>query len=406
MKKILIALLLIAAQTSVGQDCATLAANKPSTTVRTPDVTTGPGAGIKIAALNPRLAVAERWIKGLLNNFTGAKLSYSNTYAFDASSDFSKFLYSAAGVKEYYYSQMRFFSYYCSGNNIVTEGESGSSVMVYFNNFFDSYGPHSLGDEAGLFTINGKQAFRTYEKKYTQGRVDFYERMWQTDASDTSYGSKDDFIVIRNSDQPVFIPITRKELLPQLLKDIDASRNSRIAFATSMYNPTNEAANKAKFDAELLRIDNSKNYTKEQMAPYRKRFIETWETEQQKLVKEIARADADTKAAKELVLEYMKRPAEWLGRTVQDFYSGSVYSALSMRSYLDNLDLVRYRPEEETRTQIVSLNPSYYNKSLGGEVPQLILVQLAKGSYPHMKKVAKLVRQPGALVPLEALLHP
>ena len=103
--------------------------------------------------------------------------------------------------------------------------------------------------------------------------------MWQTNVNDT-YGSKDDYIVIRNSDQPVFIPITRKELLLQLLKDIDASQASRMAAAKSQYDPKNEAANKAAFDAELKRIDNSKSYTKEQMAPYRKRFIETWQTEQ------------------------------------------------------------------------------------------------------------------------------
>jgi Flp pilus assembly protein TadD len=36
----------------------------------------------------------------------------------------------------------------------------------------------------------------------------------------------------------------------------------------------------------------------------------------------------------------------------------------------------------------------------------LILVQVAKAGYPHMKKVADLIRQPGALAPLEALLNP
>jgi hypothetical protein len=409
MKKIVMALFLITAQTCFGQDCQTLAANKQSTTVRVPDVSFRPGDGPKVsintAVINPRLAKAESWLKGLLNNFTGAKLTYSNTYAFDHSSGFAKSLYSATGIKGYYYSQMRFYSYYCNGNNITTEGESGSSIMVYFNNFLDGYGPHSLCSDAELFTINGKPVFKIYEKTSTRGRVDFYERMWQTDVNDT-YGSKDDFIVIRNSDQPVFIAIARKELLPQLLKDIDVSRTSRVALAKTMYDPKNEATNKAAFDAELKRIDNSKSYTKEQMAPYRKRFIETWETEQQKLDKEINRIEADTKGAKEVILEYMERPAEWLGGTVQDFYSGSVYTALALRSYLDNLDVVRYRPEEETRTQLVSLNPSYYNKSLGADVPQLILVQLAKGGYPHMKKVAGLIRQPGALAPLEALLNP
>jgi Tfp pilus assembly protein PilF len=409
MKKTVIALFLITAQPCFAQDCKTLALNKPSVTVRTPNVTIRPGDGSKVsitpAAINPRLAKAESWVKGLLNNFTGAKLSYSNTHLFDHTSGFGKSLYNATGIKGYYYSQMRFFAYYCAENKITTEGESGSSIMVYFNNFLDGYGAHSLCSDADLFTINGKPVFKIYEKTSTRGRVDFYERMWQTDVRDTLYGSKDDFILIRNSDQPVFIPITRKELLPQLLKDIDANAATRISFARSMYDPKNESANKAAFDAELKRIDNSKNYTKEQMAPYRKRLIETWETEQQKLDKEVKRVEADTKGAKEVVSKYMKRPAQWLGRTVQDFYSGSVYTAISLRSYFENLDAVHHTSKEETNTELVSLNPAYYNRSLSPDVPQLILVQLAKGNYPHMKKVAGLVRQPGALAPLEALLN-
>lgn len=409
MKKIITALFLITAQTCFAQDCKTLAANKQSIHQRLPDVTDRPGGGSKvslnIAAIKPSVAKAESWIKGLLNNFTGAKLAFSNNYVFDNSSDFMKVRYNAMGIKGgFYYSQMRFYSYFCNQNTIATEGESGSSVMIYFNYLFAGY-EHTLCSDVGVYTINGKPVFKIYEKKNTLGRVDIYERMWQTTVND-NYGSKDDFYVIRNSDQPVFIPITRKELLPQLLKDMEANKVSRMAAARSMYDPKNEATNKAAFDAELKRIDNSKSYTKEQMAPYRRRFIETWQTEQQKLDKEINQIEADTKGATEVVMEYMKRPAEWLDRTMRYWYDGSVYTALALRSYLDDLDVVRYRPEEETMTQVVSVNPAYYNKSLGSDVPQLILVQVAKGGYPHMQKVADLIRQPGALAPLEALLSP
>jgi hypothetical protein len=408
MKRTVVLIFLVAAQTCYTQDCKIQAANKQSTTERFPDVTIGSGTAAKSninpALIKPRLAKAEGWLNGLLKGFTGAKLGYQNSYVYNNSSDFGKLFQSETGIKGYYYSQMRFFAYYCNQDKIIPEGESGTSVMVYFNSFFAGYGPHGLCTDIGPITINGKRVFEIFEKKSTQGRIDLYERMWQVNVND-NYGSKDDYIVIRNSDQPVFIPITRKELLQQLLKDIEASRASRTTMARSIHNPANEAANKAAFEAELKRIDNSKSYTKEQMAPYRKRLVETFETEQQKLDKEIARIEADTKGGKEVVSEYMKRPAEWLGRTVKHIFSGSVYNALSVRSYLDELDLNRYRPEEETSSLIVSLNPSYYNKSLAADVPQLILIQVAKGSYPHMKKVADLIRKPGALAPLEALLN-
>src|SRR5687767_12031515 len=115
MKKIVIALFLIITQTCFAQDCKTLAINKQSIHVRFPDVTDRPGGGSKVslnmAAIKPRVAKAESWIKGLLTNFTGAQLAFSNNYVFDNSSDFMKVRYNAMGIKGgYYYSQMRFYS--------------------------------------------------------------------------------------------------------------------------------------------------------------------------------------------------------------------------------------------------------------------------------------------------------
>jgi hypothetical protein len=39
-------------------------------------------------------------------------------------------------------------------------------------------------------------------------------------------------------------------------------------------------------------------------------------------------------------------------------------------------------------------------------VPQLILVELDKNGYRYMYKLAALVKKPGALAPLEAMLNP
>jgi len=408
MKNILVALLMIATLTCIGQECDELARNKNSEHVRFPDNTSGPKSSINKAAINPRLAKAESWIKGILNNFTGAELAFSNNYRFDPISDDWDNLNKATGVKGYYYSQMRFFTYYCAGNKMTKEGESGSSVLIYFNNIFAGYGIHSLVDYNGLnFKVNGKVIYKIYEKKYTQGRIDYYERMFQSQVRDTLFGSKDDYYIVRNSDKPVFIPLTRKEYLQQLLKDIDSSRTYRIDFVKKMYDPKNEAANKAKFDAELARIDNSKMYTKEQMAPYRKRFIETWQTEQQKQDSVIRKIEADTKGGKEVILEYMKKPEQWLSGPLKDIFgtpNTEIYSAGALKAYFDDQDFVRYKASEVTATILVTLNADYFNKSLSADVPQVILVQLWKNGYRHMKKVADMISQPGALAPLEAIL--
>jgi Tfp pilus assembly protein PilF len=408
MKKILIALFLTMVQISFAQDCNTRAANRPSESVRFQDdfirSVEDPKANISTAKLKPQLTVAENWVKGILKNFTGAKLAYSNEYFFDYTSGFTKDFYKASGIKGCYSSKMRFYAYYCydNRNEIFTEDESGSFAAVYFNNVFMP----SLCTDVGVFTVNGKYAFKMFEKSRTEGRIDYYEQIAMSNVYDTIYKSKHDFIIIRNSDQPVFLPITRKEYLQQLLKDVDDYKSREMASAKADYTPANETANKARFDEELKRIDNSKNYTAEQMAPYRKRFIETWETEKQKFDKRIARIETETTQAKEVLQEYLKKPQEWLNRSFQQFYGYSTYTGKGIREYLEKLDVFTYITEEETRTYVASINPAYFNKSLSADIPQLIMVHLPKSSYPHMQKVAALVKKPGALAPLENLLIP
>lgn len=407
MKKLLAALLLITIQNSYGQDCKTQAANKLSESVRFQDVyarsNEDPKANISIAKLKPPLTIAENWIKGILKNSTGAKLAYSNDYFFDYASGFTKDFYKATGIKGCYSSRMRFYAYYCydDRNEVFTEDESGSYAAVNFNNVFAS----TLCTDVGVFTVNGKLAFKMFEKSRTEGRIDYYEQVAMSNVYDTIYKSKHDFIIIRNSDQPIFLPIPRKEYLQQLLKDVEDYKNREVATAKLAYTPAAEAANKASLDDQLKRIDNSKTSTPEQMAPYRKRLIENWETEKQKFEKRMARTETDAAKSKEVLLEYLNRPQEWLNKSFQQFYSYSSFTGRGVREYLEKLDVFTYSGEEETRTFIASINPAYFNKSLSADVPQLIMVDLPKGSYPHMKKVADLVKKPGALAPLENILN-
>ena len=401
-------MLLLVAQSNYAQDCNTRAANKPSESVHFPDVyersNKDPKVNISTAKMKPQLTIAENWVKDILKNFAGARLAYSNDYFFGYTSGFTEDFYKATGIKGCYTSKMRFYAYYCYENRdqIFTEDESGSFAAVYFNNVFIS----SLCTDVGVFTINGKYAFKMFEKGRTEGRIDYYEQIAMSNVYDTIYKSKNEFIIIRNSDQPVFLPITRKEYLQQLLKDVEDYKIKEVAFAKLNYTPANEAANKIKFDEELKRIDNSKNYTPEQMAPYRKRFIETWETEKQKLDKQVAKIETATNEAKQVLLEYLKKPEEWLDRSFKNFYGYSSYTGKGVREYLEKLDVFTLSKEEDTRTSVAYLNPSYFNKSLSADVPQLIMVHLPKGRYPHMQKLAALIHKPGALKPLENILTP
>jgi hypothetical protein len=401
LKKIFTAFFLFSGWFALGQDCKTQAANKPATYDPNFQNFTNPlgkPASWDVSKIKPQLAIVESWMKNMLKGFTGAKLMYGNNYFFDPSGGNS--LYKTSGLKGSYQSLMMFFAYYCYENNnkIFTEGESGSDLKVDFNNVFNG----DLCTDAG-FAINEKFAFRVLEKSTTEGRIDYYDLRKRMNFNDTVRTSKTDLYIIRNSDKPVFIPVTRKEYLQQLLKNAEDYKTSEIALAKLDYTPANEAANKAKFDEELKRIDNSKNYTAEQMAPYRKRFIETWETEKQKFDKRVGHAETEAAKSKDLLLEYLKKPKEWLDRGFDYFYSYA-YTANGLKSYLDHLDIFTESKEDHTRSEVVSINPDYFNKALGMDVPQLILITLSKNGYGFMYELAKKMKQPGALTPLENIL--
>ncbi|MGZ5190033.1 MAG: hypothetical protein ACXWCZ_03380, partial [Flavisolibacter sp.] len=402
---------LLIAQVSFAQDCKTQAANKPSTLVRGTDgiYPTGKMNSLEMAKMKSHLAKAENWVKKMMTNFTGAKLLYHNIYFPDYLNNGTthETFYKATGIKSFYISRMMFFAYYCydNSNTIHTEGESGSTVNVVFNNVF-SFGPTS---DAGVYTINGKPAFKIIQKKRSEGRIDFYEQRAQNNANAKMY-TTNDYILLRNSDKPVFIAITRKEYLEQMLKDVEAFKTREMASAKQEFTPANEAANRARFDEELKRIDNSKNYTKEQMAPYRKAFIEKWETEKQKFDRRMAQVEKESNESKDVLLEYLKKPAEWLNRNFRSFYSYSTYTAAGVTQFVEGMDKISMNGvgeiEEDTQQEIVNMNPAYFNKSLSSDVPQLIMVNLRNGNYTHMLKVGVLVKQPGALAPLEAIVNP
>ena len=402
--KSLIACFLLITQVCFGQDCQTQAANKPST--YDPNFQSflnpvGKPASWDISKMKPHLAKVESWMRNTLKGFTGAKLMYGNYYFLDPTG--IDFFYKLSGLKGSYEGIMMFFAYYCYENKtkIETEGESGSNIKVDINYIFNS----DLCSNMNVFTINGKSAFTVLEKNSANGRIDYYDLRKRMTYDDTLYTSKADMFVIRNSDKPVFIPVTRKEYLQQLLKNAEDYKNSEIASAKRDYTPAAEAANKASFDDQLKRIDNSKTSTPEQMAPYRKRFIETWETEKQKFEKRMTRAETEVTKSKEVLQEYLNKPQEWLGRSFKSFYSDS-YTAKGLKSYLDRLDIYNESKEDYTRSEVVSVNPAYFNKALGMDVPQVMLLTLAKGSYRYMHKLANLVKQPAALAPLEAILNP
>lgn len=396
----LIVFYLLIAQTSFAQDCKTQAANKPSTLVRgTDDIISPSGkmSSIDLAKMKAHLGKAENWIKNRIANFTGAKLLYSNNFYPDYQNGgpISVNFYKATGIKSSYSSQMRFFAYYCydNSNTIHTEAESGSSVSVVFNNVFAS----GLTTDAGVYAINVKPAFKTIQKKHSEGRIDFYEQRSQDNATAKMYTSND-YIILRNSDKPVFLPVIRKEYLQQMLKDIETSGTSDSKFMTEVY-----TQNVKQFEAEMKAYKNDKTYTPEKEAKRRKWF----EEDQEKLKIVINKTSPDADASKAIILKYLNKPAEWLSRSFNNFYPYSTYTANGLSQYLENLDKSFVsKGEEETYNEIVSINPAYFNKAFSSDVPQLIMLYLRNGSYPHMLKVAALVKQPGALAPLEAMLNP
>jgi hypothetical protein len=352
-----------------------------------------------LAKMKPHLDKAENWIKNRLTNFTGAKLVYNSTYYPDYQNGgpISENLYVATGMKSSYGAKLRFYAYYCYDNNnkIFTEDESGSFIHVMFNNVFAS----ALCTDVDVFSVNGKHAFKILEKNHSDGRVDFYEMRAKSNVNDTIYTSKHDIILIRNSDKPVFIPITRKEYLDQMLKDVEAYRTKRKEEISKIF-----SLQVKQFEDEVkIKKEYDKKYTAEKEAIDRKRFNE--DNSPEKMDKDIKKTDTDINGAKGVIIQYQGKPQNWLSRSFNSFYPYESYSVAGLTSYFDKLDVMDESSEDLTRNEVVYLNPDYFNNKVGVDVPQLISVHLSKGSYPHMLKVSNLIKQAGALDPMVAILN-
>ncbi|HOZ68924.1 MAG TPA: hypothetical protein PLB49_12750 [Chitinophagaceae bacterium] len=397
---------LLVAQGCFAQDCKVQAANKPSVWVRGTDdyfdfshYTQKP-AKWDVSKMKLQAVKAERWIKSLLTGFTGARMLHYNSYVLDyevsdkgTSNDI--IFYNITGVKKFYSTRTMCFAYYCYDNShvIQTEGESGSNIKVVFNNFFIS----GITRDAGVYTVNGTPVFGIIKMKRSESRIDYYEQRVQDNATAIMY-TANDYIFLRNSDQPVFIPVTRKEYLGQMLKDVAAYSISQTKQMTEMYN-----LNRKQFEDEMKGYKAmDKSYTAEKEAKRRKWF----EEDQEKLNKVISKIKPDSDAATAVIQQYLQKPAGWLSQGYSNFYTFSSYTALSVKQYFESMDK-SFLPdgEEGTTYEIVSVNPAYFNKKVAADVPQLITVHLQNGTYGHMIKVANLVKQPGALAPLEAIVN-
>jgi hypothetical protein len=400
--KIIIAFFLLWMQAGFGQDCNTRAVSKPAVLTRGQDnyVDGIKGGSANIPKMKQHLGKAESWAKNLLTGFTGAKLYASNDFYFDYEHEntYSKNFYESTGINGACSFKMRFFAYYCYDNrdSVFTEGESGSFIRVTFNDLFIS----DLCFDAGVFTIGGRPVFRILEKDHSKGRIDFYDFRATATVVDTIYASKHEIILIRNSDKPVFITVTRKEYLEQLLNDLETYRTKREKLMAYIYE-----SNVKQFEAELkIYKTMDKTFTPEKEALKRKDFMES--NNQEKMDKEIKKLDDDVNASAEMIKQYMKKPEEWLSRSFNKFYPFSDYTAAGLQMYFDRLD--NYYTENSaalTPTEVVYINPAYFDKSLSNDSPQLIIVHLQKKSYPHMLRVSRLVNKEGALAPLEAILR-
>jgi hypothetical protein len=365
-KKIVVIFILLLQQLSYGQTCAERAANKPGTISKHPYETSGTlsKTPFNAAKVTANLTVVENWIKERFKSFTGAKMNYWLTDP-NGGSSYSKNFRKITGTSGDYSLTMYFFSYYCYANSekIYTQEEAGSSILVFFNNPINDQHLAEDIDGRTLDTVKGHKVFKVTAKKKTEGRKDYYEEIRRGNIKD-SLPSKFEAILLRNSDKPVFIPFTRKEYLEQILSDIDPKTEESV-----------------------------KNYKK--IGEYNKAGNND---------KLIAQVINDAKESKALVNQYLKKPADWLNKTINDSYYYTDYSKAKLEEYVKRLDYVNPQFADDSRNELCYLNPDYFNKSIPNDVPQLILISIVKSAYPHMKKAAGLVKEPGVLAPLEALL--
>ncbi len=381
------------------------------------------------AKMKPHLQSALAWIRGKASSVTGSKLAeYYNLFHPgypEKEQLYGNYWYAATARISYYNLKVMSRGLQCDDNRLITL-IGPANILIYFNYVREIAKPVQKNDDKGIsipVSINGKPVFEVPEIKRTEGRVDYYEYPGAVPDYVVNY-SKWEFIngyIIRNGDQPLFIPFTRKEYLQQYLLEMESfykkQREMMLKFTI--------VTSREDIDKELKeRIAEIKKFTEQGVWGYSKEnmeqrikkaeeFYQNKKEEEASKIKNITKeADDNYTASVQLIKDYLqKKPAAELNNPVAykfgDKLVNALYEVSNTRRMLNELEA---KPGERSwglNKQLCYINKDYFNNALPPDVPQFIAIEFVniENVHKHLNAIVANINREYDFSALKMLLN-
>jgi len=359
-------------------------------------------AGYNAAEMKPHLQAALKWVQGKANGISGAKEAryYNNFFTGnpDPESLYSDPWYHATGRLGYFYLRVVSQQLYCTSDGRMVELSGPAFIDVSFNNFHhfaDAVYKNDENDISIPYLIDGKPVYKIPEIKRSEGRVDYYEFPGPVPEYVFNY---DKWVfynayIIRNSEKPLFIPVTRREYLEQYLKDMEIFYKKQIELVLqyTVVSPPEE------FDRELneriaeikkLTAEGAWGYTKENMEQRIKtaeEFYRNKKAEEVNKVKTLTeQVDNDYAESVQMIKDYLQKQSPGvLVKPVRDVITVGNYDPATVREMLKYFYDLGGERTWGKNTRVCFINKDYFNNSLPPDEPQFIAVEFANLENVH-----------------------
>lgn len=368
-------------------------------------------AGFEPKKMTPNLEIGINWLKGYFQNISGSRYAdfsfrYLKGFTPEENLKTNEWYLSTGLVSSY---STRILSPYvlCSEGK-MRELDGPSLIDISFNrlNHLAERLVVSVNSIDYPYLINEKPVYKIPKITRSQGRIDYYRYPGSPPENVTNFANWDflDVYILRNSDKPLFIPFTRKEILEAKVKDLGRiyEERKKLIIEYTQIRPEHE------FDQELAdRIAEIKKNTAEGAWGYSKENMENriqLATENNRLAKkeeanklhsELDVLEEDYNESIRMIQNYLaNQPESVLNRPVREYFSVT-FGVEMVDRMLEEFDRDLTDRDWGNNSVIVYINPDYFDTKVPLDVPQLITVEFVnlEGAHKHLNEVVDRINQ-------------
>lgn len=348
------------------------------------------------------MAMALGRLQRKTQGLTGSKsaISYQNFYPGNSRPEalYTNAWYQATGRLGYCFLRTRSQYLTCEANKPI-EIPGPAWIDIQFNAF------NQFAKQ--VQNMEGRLVFSIPEKHSSNGRIDYYEFPGEVPDYVVDYSRWWFYhaFVVRNSDKPLFIPVTQRDYLNYYLVKMEQfylEFKKILGQSAPVNNVQDILAEKDERIAEIKRLteEEAYGYSKENLA---NRLQKAEEFYQAKLEEEKSKTSGDnSEAPKEyqesvrLIKDYLNtEPESILSKPISEIETNPTHEISLTAAVLEKLKAPKPERGWSKNTQFAFINPEYFDKSLAPDVPQFITLEITNNEnrHKHLNEIAYRLRK-------------